>query len=45
MHVAGADYDLEEGDSIKIHRELPHNLTASTDGPVELLMILCPPMY
>jgi transcriptional regulator with XRE-family HTH domain len=43
--VAGQDYDLEAGDSIKIHRELLHKFSNTGDADAELLIIISPPTF
>ena len=43
--VAGQEYDLWAGDSIKIHRELPHKFTNPTEAEAELLIIISPPTF
>jgi transcriptional regulator with XRE-family HTH domain len=45
VEVAGRVYQLAAGDSIKIHRELPHRIVGIGRRPAELLMVLSPPMY
>ena len=43
--VAGQLYQLEAGDSIKIHRELPHRFMNQSDAEAELLVIISPPTF
>jgi transcriptional regulator with XRE-family HTH domain len=43
--VAGQEYDLWAGDSVKIHRELPHKFTNAADEEAELLIIISPPTF
>jgi transcriptional regulator with XRE-family HTH domain len=43
--VAGQEYGLHEGDSIKIHRELPHKFTNLENDEAELLIIISPPTF
>ena len=43
--VAGQEYDLGSGDSIKIHRELPHKFTNPNHEAAELLIIISPPTF
>jgi transcriptional regulator with XRE-family HTH domain len=43
--VAGQEYDLGPGDSIKIHRELPHKFSNPNDEEAELLIIIDPPTF
>jgi transcriptional regulator with XRE-family HTH domain len=43
--VAGQLYELSAGDSIKIHRELPHKFTNHGNVDAELLVIISPPTF
>jgi transcriptional regulator with XRE-family HTH domain len=43
--VAGRTYELDAGDSIKIHRELPHRFLNPGGGDAELLIIISPPTF
>jgi transcriptional regulator with XRE-family HTH domain len=43
--VAGQLYTLGQGDSIKIHRELPHRFMNESDGDAELMIIISPPTF
>lgn len=43
--VAGQLYELETGDSIKIHRELLHKFTNQGNVDAELLIIISPPTF
>lgn len=43
--VAGQLYELDAGDSIKIHRELPHKFTNQTNADAELHVIISPPTF
>ena len=43
--VAGQTYDLETGDSIKIHRALPHRFINTSDAEAEILIIISPPTF
>jgi transcriptional regulator with XRE-family HTH domain len=43
--VAGQEYELWAGDSVKIHRELPHKFTNLADEEAELLIIISPPTF
>lgn len=43
--VAGQPYELDAGDSIKIHRELPHKLTNPGVVDAEVLIIISPPTF
>jgi len=43
--VAGQLYELSAGDSIKIHRELPHKFTNQGNADAELLVIISPPTF
>jgi quercetin dioxygenase-like cupin family protein len=43
--VAGQLYELSVGDSIKIHRELPHKFTNQGNADAELLVIISPPTF
>jgi transcriptional regulator with XRE-family HTH domain len=43
--VAGQEYALGPGDSIKIHRELPHKFTNRAADEAELLIIISPPTF
>ena len=43
--VAGREYPLSAGDSIKIHRELPHRFTNVGVEDAELLIIISPPTF
>jgi transcriptional regulator with XRE-family HTH domain len=43
--VSGQEYELGEGDSIKIHRELPHKFTNREAHEAELIIIISPPTF
>ena len=43
--VAGQLYELGEGDSIKIHRELPHRMVNRSSIEAEVLIIISPPTF
>ena len=43
--VAGRTYELEAGDSIKIHRELPHRFLNVGPGDAEVIIIISPPTF
>ncbi len=43
--VAGQAYELAAGDSIKIHRELPHRFMNRSDAEAEVLIIISPPTF
>ncbi len=43
--VAGQLYQLAEGDSIKIHRELPHRFTNESGTDADMLIIISPPTF
>jgi transcriptional regulator with XRE-family HTH domain len=43
--VSGQEYELGEGDSIKIHRELPHKFTNREVDAAELIIIISPPTF
>jgi transcriptional regulator with XRE-family HTH domain len=43
--VSGQEYELDEGDSIKIHRELPHKFTNRADEGAELIIVISPPTF
>ncbi len=43
--VAGQEYELESGDSIKIHRELLHRFMNRSDDEAEILIIISPPTF
>jgi len=43
--VAGRTYELEAGDSIKIHRELPHRFLNIGPGDAEVIIIISPPTF
>jgi transcriptional regulator with XRE-family HTH domain len=43
--VAGQFHELAAGDSIKIHRELPHRFINHTDADTEILVIISPPTF
>jgi transcriptional regulator with XRE-family HTH domain len=43
--VAGQPYELDAGDSIKIHRELPHKFTNPGVAEAEVLIIISPPTF
>jgi transcriptional regulator with XRE-family HTH domain len=43
--VAGRTYELDAGDSIKIHRELPHRFVNQTAAEAELIIIISPPTF
>jgi len=43
--VSGQRYDLEAGDSIKIHRALPHRFLNTSETEAEILIIISPPTF
>jgi transcriptional regulator with XRE-family HTH domain len=43
--VAGQEYELGSGDSIKIHRELLHRFMNRSDTEAEILIIISPPTF
>jgi len=43
--VAGEAFELDRGDSIKIHRELPHRFVNPGGSPAEILIIISPPTF
>ena len=43
--VAGQLYTLGPGDSIKIHRELPHRFMNESDRDAEVMIIISPPTF
>ena len=43
--VAGQLYALSVGDSVKIHRELPHRFVNESDADAEVLIIISPPTF
>ena len=43
--VAGQEYELESGDSIKIHRELLHRFMNRTKLEAQILIIISPPTF
>lgn len=43
--VAGQTYNLAVGDSIKIHRELPHRFLNDTKVAADVLIIISPPTF
>lgn len=43
--VAGRTYELDAGDSIKIHRELPHRFVNQSSAEAELIIIISPPTF
>jgi transcriptional regulator with XRE-family HTH domain len=43
--VAGRTYELDAGDSIKIHRELPHRFVNQSSAEAELILIISPPTF
>jgi transcriptional regulator with XRE-family HTH domain len=43
--VAGRTYELDAGDSIKIHRELPHRFVNQSSAEAELVIIISPPTF
>lgn len=43
--VAGQEYELESGDSIKIHRELLHRFMNRSADEAEILIIISPPTF
>jgi transcriptional regulator with XRE-family HTH domain len=43
--VAGQEYELGSGDSIKIHRELLHRVMNRSDTEAEILIIISPPTF
>ena len=45
VEVAGQAYTLGPGDSIKVHRELPHRIMNQSNAGAELLIIISPPTF
>jgi transcriptional regulator with XRE-family HTH domain len=45
IEVAGQAYELTDGDSIRISREMPHRYTNIGTAVAELLMVISPPMH
>jgi transcriptional regulator with XRE-family HTH domain len=43
--VAGQEFELGQGDSIKIHRELLHRFMNRSDAEAEILIIISPPTF
>ena len=43
--VAGRTYELDAGDSIKVHRELPHRFVNQSSAEAELIIIISPPTF
>jgi transcriptional regulator with XRE-family HTH domain len=43
--VSGQEYELDEGDSIKIHRELPHKFTNRSSEGAQLIIVISPPTF
>ena len=43
--VAGQAYTLEAGDSVKIHRELPHRFINEGTEDTEVFIIISPPTF
>ena len=43
--VAGRTYELDAGDSIKIHRELPHRFLNPGGCEAEILIVISPPTF
>lgn len=43
--VADQLYELSAGDSIKIHRELPHRFMNRSESDAEILIIISPPTF
>jgi transcriptional regulator with XRE-family HTH domain len=43
--VADQSYELSAGDSIKIHRELPHRFLNRSEADAEILIIISPPTF
>ncbi len=43
--VAGRTYELDAGDSIKIHRELPHRFLNQSSAEAEMIIIISPPTF
>ena len=43
--VAGHAYELEAGDSIKVHRELPHRFLNPGSSEAEMIIIISPPTF
>ena len=43
--VAGRTYELDAGDSIKIHRELAHRFINQSSSDAELLVVISPPTF
>jgi transcriptional regulator with XRE-family HTH domain len=43
--VAGRTYELDAGDSIKIHRELPHRFVNQSSAEAEVVIIISPPTF
>ena len=43
--VAGRTYELDAGDSIKVHRELPHRFVNPGTVDAEMLIVISPPTF
>ncbi|MBA3235065.1 MAG: helix-turn-helix domain-containing protein [Chloroflexi bacterium] len=43
--VAGQRYELADGDSVKIHRELLHRFTNESDTDTDMIIIISPPTF
>jgi transcriptional regulator with XRE-family HTH domain len=43
--VAGRTYELDAGDSIKVHRELPHRFINPGTVDAEMLIVISPPTF
>jgi quercetin dioxygenase-like cupin family protein len=45
VEIATERYDLDEGDSVKIDRNLPHRFVNSGDAPAEVIIVLSPAIF
>jgi transcriptional regulator with XRE-family HTH domain len=45
VEIAGDRYELGEGDSVKIDRNLPHRFINSGDEPSEVIIVLSPAIF
>ena len=43
--VSGQEFELDQGDSIKIHRELLHRFLNESEAEAEVLIIISPPTF
>jgi transcriptional regulator with XRE-family HTH domain len=43
--VGYRDYQLNSGDSIKIHRDMPHRFTNTSDEEAELIIVIAPAIF